>query len=122
MDIKISTSKYVVVDSGSVIVPEDEYVEFTIDNLRFRFIFSPNVISTDVSDSEVMGTIKNDSIGDYMELAVHNYNHLFSTTSDFLNVGKIDGKQLYVMFSVTPMKSDGKIHLRIMNYSWYKEK
>lgn len=42
MNISISSSKYDIIESGSVIVPEDDYIEFSIDNLRFRFVFTSN--------------------------------------------------------------------------------
>ena len=37
MDIRISTEGCDIISSGSVIIPSNDYVEFSIENLRFRF-------------------------------------------------------------------------------------
>lgn len=122
MEITISTSKYEIIESGSVIVPEDDYMQFSFEHLRFRFVFTPNQANQEVKESGVTGTIKKDELGEYLEIGVDGYSSIFSSPSDFLHVGQIEGKALYVYFSITPLVSDGKINNRIMLYCWYKEK
>lgn len=119
---EISTSKYIIVDSGSVIVPEDDYVEFNIKEARFRFVFTPNNIGATDEDAGVSGTLKKDAEGDYLEIEINNYNSMFSSPSQTLKVGSIDEKNLYVNFSVAPLSDRFKIKSRILIYSWYKEK
>ena len=68
MNISISSSKYDIIESGSVIVPEDDYIEFSFDNLRFRFVFSSNQANCEREDSGVTGTIKEDKSGSYLEI------------------------------------------------------
>lgn len=122
MNISISSSKYDIIESGSVIVPEDDYIEFSFDNLRFRFVFTSNHANCEGEDSSVTGTIKEDESGSYLEIGIDGYSRIFSSPSDFLNVGQIEGKALYVYFSITPLVAKAKINKRIMIYSWYKEK
>lgn len=57
MNISISSSKYDIIESGCVIVPEDDYIELSIDNLRFRFVFTSNHTNCESEDSSVTGTI-----------------------------------------------------------------
>ncbi len=118
----ISTSKYIIIESGSVIVPEDDYVEFSIKGARFRFVFTPNNIDSTDDSAYVSGTLKKDTDGDYLEMEIYNYNTTFSSPSQTLKVGDIDGKSLYVNFSIAPLADNSKIKCRIMIYSWYKEK
>ena len=60
MNISISSSKYDIIDSGSVIIPEDDYIEFSFENLRFRFVFISNQPNGENEDSSVTGTSKKD--------------------------------------------------------------
>ena len=122
MNISISSSKYEIVASGSVIIPEDDYIQFSFDNLRFRFVFDSNQAKSESEDSSVTGPIKEDESGSYLEIGIDGYTSIFSSPSDFLNVGQIEGKALYVYFSITPLVAKDKINKRIMIYSWYKEK
>lgn len=122
MEISISSSKYDIIESGCVIVPEDDYIQFSFEHLRFRFVFSSNQTSHEDKESGVTGTIKKDELGDYLEIGVDGYTSIFSSPSDFLKVGQIDGKALYVYFSITPLVAQEKINKRIMLYTWYKEK
>lgn len=96
---EISSSKYVILESGSVIVPEDDYIQFSFENLRFRFVFSSNQANRKNEDSSVTGTIKNDESGDYLEILIDGYARIFSSPSDFLEVGQVEGKKLYVFFN-----------------------
>lgn len=68
MNISISSSKYDIIESGCVIVPEDDYIEFSIDNLRFRFVFTSNHTNCESEDSSVTGTIQEDESGSYLEI------------------------------------------------------
>ena len=119
---EISTSKFNLVESGSVVVPEDDYVEFNIDGVRFRFVFLPNDINWENKESGVSGTLKSDSDGEYLEIEDLNYNDLFSSPSQSLPVGKMNEKTLYVNFSIVPLYNGTKIKSRILLYSWYKDK
>lgn len=122
MNISISSNKYEILESGSVIVPEDDYIEFSFGNLRFRFVFSSNQANRDNEESGVTGTIKEDESGSYLEIGIDGYTSIFSSPTDLLKVGQIEEKALYVYFSITPLVVKEKINKRIMIYSWYKEK
>lgn len=122
MTVEISTSKYIILESGCVIVPEDDYVEFNIKGARFRFVFTQNETDSTDDCACVTGTLKKDTEGDYLEVDINNYKAMFSTPSQTLNVGTIDEKSLYVNFSTVPLADNSRIKCRIIIYSWYKEK
>lgn len=123
MNMELSTSKYVILESGSVIVPENDYVQFKFGNLRFRFVFAPNDLEQSDENATVEGTVKKDEEGEYLEINIVNYNGLFDSPMEKINVGSIGGKPLFVYFSIAPLISDKtKIKNRIVLYTWYKEK
>lgn len=120
---EISTSKYEIIESGSIIVPENDYVQFKINGLRFRFVFMPNEIDKNNQEAGVTGTLKKDDEGDYLEIEVENYNSVFSSPMERLRVGTVGDKSLFVYFSIVPLITNNtKVNSRIMLYTWYKEK
>ncbi|RHK09600.1 hypothetical protein DW079_09970 [Segatella copri] len=120
---EISTSNFDIIESGSVIVPENDYVQFKFNGLRFRFVFMPNEIDMNNQEVGVAGTLKNDDEGDYLEIEVQNYNSVFSSPMEKLRVGTVGDKSLYVYFSIAPLITNNtKVNSRIMLYTWYKEK
>lgn len=121
MNVQLSTEKYEVIDTGSVIIPSDDYIQFAFANLRFRLLFNSSLDKQD--QTEVVGTIKEDEEGEYLQIEVKNYNDMFASPMHILHLGKVQGKELYVDFSIVALTSDGdSVTNRIMLYSWYKEK
>ena len=120
---QLSTGKYEIIETGSVIIPTNDYIQFSFENLRFRFLFSSSIEMSDKTKSEVIGTIKDDEEGKYLEIEVKIFNDMFASPMHMLHLGKVQDKDLYVDFSIVSLTSDeDKIGHRIMLYSWYKEK
>ena len=118
----ISTNNYDIIGSGQVIVPPGEYVEFKIESLRFRFYFEDTVDSdSSQSESSISGTLVQDDQSKYLSIKVVNYRNLFQTTNKTIEVGRIKGKALSVMFSIVSVGSDNDI-TKIFYYTWYKAK
>ena len=120
---KLATSKYEIIENGSVIIPSDDYIQFSFENLRFRFLFTSSTEPAEKDGSQVVGTIKNDDEGKYLEIEVKNFNDMFASPMHMLNLGMVEGKKLYVDFSIVSLTTHGeKIGERIMLYTWYKAK
>lgn len=123
MNVHLTTGKYEIVETGSVIIPSDDYIQFAFEGLRFRFLFNSSVDVPDKTKTEVVGTIKEDDEGKYLEIEVKNYNDMFASPMHKLHVGKVQGNELYVDFSIVSLTSNGDtVTNRIMLYSWYKER
>lgn len=120
---KIETGKYEVLETGSVIVPNGEFVEFEIENLHFRFNFIDEIDSS-VGDSNkgVTATLVNEGVSQYLSIDVRNYNSLFTSPSKLLEVGTVEGKSLSVMFSVVVISGANRYQVRVFHYTWYKSK
>lgn len=120
---QLSTGKYEIIETGSVIIPTNDYIQFSIENLRFRFLFNSSIEMSDKTKSEVVGTIKDDEEGQYLEIEVKNFNDMFASPMHMLHLGKVQDKDLYVDFSIVSLTSNGEeIGNRIMLYTWYKSK
>lgn len=122
MNIEISTINHIIIDSGCIIVPEEEYVEFKIEGLRFRFTFVQDDTLQDEKDSSITGEVSKDEEGEMLNIVVYNYTGLFATPTQMMNVAQINGKQLSVKFSIVELQSIGTQPMRIFHYTWYQSK
>lgn len=116
---KVSTNKYDILESGSVIVPVNEYVEFDIEGLRYRFLFINDNTEDSKGVASISGSLTKDDQGDYFAIEVKNYKGLFYSPSDLIKVGELGGKDLYVYFSIVTVSDDNNAVLRVFHYTWY---
>lgn len=120
--IKVSTEHYNVLASGSVILPAGEYCEFEIENLRFRFSFTEKKEENGKEiKSEITGRLVQEEGGNYLSFNVVNYDGLFSTPRQPLEVGTLKGKKLLFSFSVAALVGNEDPY-RIVHYTWFTEK
>lgn len=122
MKIETSTTNHTILDSGSIIVPEEEYVEFQIESLRFRFIFVNDDALQCEKKSTITGELREDNDGKFFNITVYNYTDLFATPTHMMNVAHINGKQLSVRFSIVELSSNEPQSMRIFHYTWYQSK
>lgn len=121
---KITTNRYDILESGSVIVPSNEYLEFELVGLRIRFEFIEEPANADgTTNSSITGAIVNEGDQQYLSVRITNYNSLFDTPTQMLEVGNVEGKKLTVCFSIVGLSSQNNTNrLRVFHYTWYKEK
>ncbi len=121
-NIKVSTEHYIIMDSGTIILPAGDYCEFEIENLRFRFSFSERKEENNQEKkSEITGTLVQEEGGNYLSFVVVNFDGLFSTPRQLLEVGTLKGKKLFFSFSIGALVGDDNPS-RIFHYTWYTEK
>lgn len=122
MNIEVSTTNHIILNSGSVIVPGEEYVEFKIEGLRFRFTFVQDDALQGENKSNITGEVREDKDGQLFNMTVYNFTGLFATPTQMMNVAHINGKQLSVRFSIVELDSNGTQPMRIFHYTWYQSK
>lgn len=121
--ISVSTNSYHVLQSGTVIVPPSEYVHFEIEGLQFRFTFNEKKNSDCSKDTGITGSIIQVDGKNCLAIDVINYDELFATPKDIIEVGTLKGKKLFVRFSVITLgKDDDSDRSRIFYYTWYLAK
>ena len=119
---KKSTSTYNILESGSVVLPENEYLEFEIEGLRYRFSFSDDQEGDNKGQTRVTGALVQEGEGQFLSLNVINYNALFSTPAQPLEMGILNGKKLFVYFSIVTLSGAEKGKTRVLYYTWYQTK
>lgn len=118
----ISTKTYEVLNTGSIILPSGEYLEFEIEGLRYRISFSEEIEGDPKGQSRVTGALVTEGGNQYLSLNVINYNALFSSPSQLLEMGTLGGRKLYLYFSIVTMSGDNSTKIRVFHYTWYKSK
>ena len=116
------TSTYDILDCGSVVLPENEYLEFEIGGLRYRFSFSDDLDGENKGQTRITGALVQEGESQFLSLNVINYNALFSTPAQPIEMGILNGKKLFVYFSIVSLSGDDKRKARILYYTWYQTK
>lgn len=120
--VKIVTEKYDIIHSGSLIISDDDYCQFDILDLRFRFIFL-NKLNDEKSGKDIRlewHTEKDNDDNEFLLVSMINFAELENRTSvtEFLNLASHDGHRLLFNFTMEPLKKS----MYLMNYTWYLEK
>lgn len=123
MEIKVSKNNWEIISSGYVVVSDGEYVDFSIDNLRFKLTFET------VENVKPRVGYKYEKEGDYMTITCQNFNKAnFRTVIEPLILAKINGRDIALELSVTTTSNQGNqvesAHLekKILFYCWYISK
>ena len=119
---KITTSNYEILDTGSIVLPDNEYLEFEIESLKFRITFNEECEGENKDQSRITGQLVQEVSGSYFSMRIINYNSLFSTPIQLLEMGTVGGKKLFLNFSVVPLSSSDNNKTRVFHYTWYKSK
>ncbi len=120
---QLSTTNYSILDSGTVIIPSCEnYVEFIISELKFRFYVKNNLTGDDGLAKQGFFWKKNEAT-DYMEMTLINPGHANHVTNiQFANVAHIQNKQLLFRFCITEINVRESDVDWLLHYTWYLEK
>jgi len=120
VSVQLSTAKYRVVSTGSLIVLADDSVNFTIEGLLFKFDF----VKDPGKEQGVSGSVVKDDNG---EPQYYNFKFYNTEAADFASVAEpvhlatLGGKGLYFIFSIQTLSAENYSH-RLMFYTWYLEK
>lgn len=122
MNVNISTGNYDIISTGSVVLQMGEYLEFQIENLKFRVEFIDEPIVEGVSrEGRITTGVENAGTDNaYFRIALYNQDSaFFSSTPDFVNVASFDGKPLKLKFSTQPINNRQSSSDKVFFYTWY---
>lgn len=108
-----------IIDSGSVIVQNGNYVEFNILNLKYRVQFKED---SDINFTDV--EIKMDKGDDnFMNIILYNQEDFtFLGSSKKLHLGNFGNKKLWFLYSVLAVNKNPKNESdKILFYTWMYE-
>ena len=127
MKVNIQTTQYEVVETGCMIVPYGESVDFNIEDLTFRLQFR-----TQDGGASTFGLDVQKELGrDIMVIYANNFNDsILKTSKGLLNVAKIEGRPLGVRFSITSVNrreigeegSKQTVEDMLVYYTWFLQK
>lgn len=125
MTVKISTTSCDILDTGTVIVPNSEYIDFNIENLYFRVIFEEEVKNPENGEllkpkyeleplpNKEGVIIKMQNIKDALENA---------TNTNMTTLATVKGRDLSLRFCITPINKRDNIYDYLFSYTWYLSK
>lgn len=116
MDIVLSTERFVIISSGSVIIPANDFVEFEIERLRFRVSMVEN--RSDPA-RKYQTNLESDEKGKCMVISLINFSEsFFATPHEELRVARLNGKGLFLKFSLTAINKSGEGYDGLLFYTW----
>ena len=122
MEVKISTQNYDVIDSGCIIVPNGQILEFKFENLRFKVSFIEEDQNGEIPlQGRIAARTENDGTPDvYYGIVFYNQNQAdFSSMSDMINPATINNKSLYLKFCIQSINRNNNQSDKIFFYTWY---
>lgn len=128
VDQKIFIGEYIVLSSGSLIIPSSNNIEFKFDNLTFRFVFDTEKDENgDLTEGHFSINLEKDekSNVEFMKITMYNQNQsFFSSTESKLQLATLNGKRLYLKFCIHSIniQSDKSKEDKIFYYTWFLEK
>ena len=124
MEIKIVTNDFEVISSGSIIIPENKYVEFQIENLKFRIVFAEERDDKGViTNGRIASEVKNSgSDNEFLQITMFNQNDaFFSSMKEMLNLATLDGKSIQLKFCIQSINRTGQeAGDKLLFYTWFK--
>lgn len=122
LDISISTGKDSIASSGSVIIPENDFIEFKINNLKFRFL----AVFDENTDKDIKPDInlRIDEI-DGERYCIIEFRNFKNDTKMFFKtpIGLASFEQKSLKLSLHAAAFNGMQSINIlMNYTWLLEK
>ena len=114
ISVKIDVGEYEVISSGSVITFENKDVTFYVDNLTIilKFIYDETVKGMSLN-----ATVTSDKVLEFRFFNIDNA--VNAGVQKPLNVGNVNGHQLFIEFAVTNIGDKG---YKLISFTWLIKK
>lgn len=120
-NISLETTNYNVLNSGCVIVPNGEEIQFNIDNLQFRFTFIEELDENGSPKKSYLKLKEHD--GKSLCISLINMNDSTNAVNtNMINIGNIKGMDLFLKFCITSINQQESGCDFFMAYTWYLKK
>ena len=126
-EMRINVGNYEIISSGSVIIPDNKFVEFLFDDLKFKIVFETDKDEDGNLTRGRFGTrIEKDETtqSEFLKITMYNQNKsYFSSSNQMISLAEVNGKKLLLKFCINSIntKDDGNED-KIFFYTWFFEK
>ena len=119
--VELSTEVFDIISTGSVIIPANDYVEFLIENLRFRFNMVQN--DAEAQNGTIETNIEQDDKGQCLIITLINFSSsFFATPNEALRLAKINNRDLFLKFSLMSINRSAQGPDALLFYTWMLSK
>ena len=117
--IELSTEVFDVISTGSVIIPANDYVEFLIENLRFRLVQN----NTEAQKGTIETNLEHDAKGPCLVISLENFSSsFFATPNEALKLARINNRDLFLKCSLISINKSTLGSDVLLFYTWMLEK
>ena len=120
--VNLSTENYDIISTGSVVLQLGEYLEFEIENLKFRIEFIDETPNGDTPlETKVISGVENCGTNNaYYRIAFYNQTSaFFASTANFGQLAIIAGKPLKLKFCIQAINVLENKSDKVFFYTWY---
>ena len=119
--VELSTEVFDIISTGSVIIPANDYVEFLIENLRFRFNMVQN--DAEAQNGTIETNIEQDDKGQCLIITLINFSSsFFATPNEALRLAKVNNRDLFLKFSLMSINRSTQGPDGLLFYTWMLSK
>jgi hypothetical protein len=126
-EMRINVGNYEIISSGSVIIPDNKFVEFLFDGLTFKIVFETEKDKDgNLTRGRFETKVETDETtqSQFLKIRMLNQNKsYFSSSNQMIPLAEVNGKRLLLKFCIHSIntKDDGNED-KIFFYTWFFEK
>lgn len=119
--VELYTEVFDIISTGSVIIPANDYVEFLIEDLRFRFNMVQN--DAEAQNGTIETNIEQDDKGQCLIITLINFSSsFFATPNEALRLAKVNNRDLFLKFSLMSINRSTQGPDGLLFYTWMLSK
>lgn len=119
--VELYTEVFDIISTGSVIIPANDYVEFLIEDLRFRFNMVQN--DAEAQNGTIETNIEQDDKGQCLIITLINFSSsFFATPNEALRLAKVNNRDLFLQFSLMSINRSKQGPDGLLFYTWMLSK
>lgn len=124
---RINIGNFEIISSGSLIIPNSEFIEFLFDNLKFKIIFETEKDDKgNLTQGHYSVNIEKEETTqlEYLKITMFNQNNsFFSSTNSMIPVATLKNRKLFLKFCINSINTqgNGEKEDKIFFYTWFLE-
>lgn len=124
---RINIGNFEIISSGSLIIPNSEFIEFLFDNLKFKIIFETEKDDKgNLTQGHYAVNIEKEETTqlEYLKITMFNQNNsFFSSSNSMIPVATLKNRKLFLKFCINSINTqeNGEKEDKIFFYTWFLE-